>query len=260
MRALWKGALSFGLVHIPVSLHNAHSPKEFDFHLLHKKDLSRIRYARICKQEEKEVSWEEIVKGYTTENGKMVVLTDQDFKRANIEKSEIIEILDFTEANEIDPIYYDQPYYLAPEKGAGNAYALLFESLKSSGKVAIGRFVFHNHEHIGVIRPYQNLLILHQLRYHSEMKDTRVFKIAHPKIASTEKALALKLIEELTAPFHPEKYSDRYIDKVKAVIRKKAKGGKQSVSKKPPPTESRRIQNILSLLQASLKKSKKKAA
>ena len=165
MRSIWKGALSFGMIHIPVRLYSASKSRELKFKLLHKKDLSEIRYARICKADGKEIPWEEIVKGYEYQKGDYVVLTEEDFEKADIKKTRTIEILDFTDENEIDTLYYSSPYYLEPEKGAGKAYALLREALKRSKKVAVGRFVFRHHEHLGVVRPHGDLLVLHQLRH-----------------------------------------------------------------------------------------------
>lgn len=261
MHALWKGALSFGLVNIPVSMYSASVQRELKFKLLHKKDLSEIRYARICKEDGKEIPWDEIVKGYEGEKGNYVVLTEEDFTKANLKKTRSIEILDFTKENQIDSIYYSTPYYLVPEKNSATAYALLFEALKNSKKVAVGRFVFHHHEHIGVIRPYQNILVLHQLRYHSELKSLKGFSIPHPKLSKTEQAMALQLIEKLSKPFKPEKYSDAYTNEVKAMIKKRGKGEK--IKSKPSPSKQVKVDNILSLLEQSLKKqskTKKKAA
>ncbi len=252
MRSLWKGALSFGLVHIPVRMYSASAERDLSFKLLHKKDLAEIRYARICKVDGKEIPWEDLVKGYETENGTYVVLTQEDFERANVQKTRTIEILDFTHENKIDTIYYDTPYYLEPDKGASNAYSLLYQALKQAKKIAVGRFVFHNHEHIGVIRVHKNILVLHQLRYHNQIRSLQELKISHSQVSKTELNLALKLIDELTEPFKPEKYSDTYADEVKAIIKKKARGQKVSVEK-PPVEKSSKVQDILSLLKKSLK-------
>jgi DNA end-binding protein Ku len=257
MRSLWKGALSFGLVHIPVRMYSASAERELSFKLLHKKDLSEIRYSRLCKADGKEIPWEDLVKGYEIEDGAYVVLTQQDFESANIQKTRTIEILDFTYENQIDTIYYDTPYYLEPDKGAKNAYSLLYQALKQTKKIAVGRFVFHNHEHIGVIRVYKNILILHQLRYHNQIKNIKELNISHSPVSKTELNLARKLIEELTESFKPEKYSDTYIDEVKAIIKKKAKGQKVSIQKSSTD-KSPKIHDILSLLKKSLKKDAKK--
>ncbi len=262
MHSLWKGALSFGLVHIPIRMYSASSERELKFKMLHKKDLSEIRYARICKTDGKEIPWEDIVKGFEYEKGDFVVLTDEEFEKASPKKTRTIEILDFTDEHQIDTIYYDTPYYLEPEKGAESAYALLYEALKQTKKIAVGRFVFHHHEHIGVIRVYKNLLVLHQLRYHSEIHSAQGLKSSHAAVPKTELSMAIKLIDELTKPFKPERYSDTYTDEIKAIIKKKAKGQK-IVVKKAPEEKSAKVHNILTLLKESLepkKKSKRRKA
>lgn len=248
MHTLWKGALSFGLVHIPIRLYSASSPRELSFKLLHKKDLSEIRYARICKKEGKEIPWEEIVKGFEYEEGNYVVLTEEDFQKANPQKTKTIEILDFTDAQQVDTIYYDTPYYLEPEKGAEKAYFLLFEALKKTKKMAIGRFIFHNHEHIGAIKIHKNRLLLHQFRYQNELKEMPEIKRSKKDLSKTELDLAVNLINKLSRPFKPENYVDTYTEEIKQIIKKKAKGEKIIVKKEP----SRKVENILSLLQKSL--------
>jgi len=257
MHSLWKGAISFGLVHIPVRMYTASVQRELTFKLLHKKDLSEIRYARICKADDKEIPWEDIVKGYETESGDYIMLTPQDFEMANVKKTRTIEILDFTYENQIDTIYYDTPYFLEPDKGAGKVYSLLYQALKQAKKIAVGRFVFHNHEHIGVIRVHKNILVLHQLRYHSQIKSLQDLNISHIPVSKTELNLALKLIDELTASFKPEKYADTYEDEIKAIIKKKAKG--QKISLKKQVEKSPKVHNILSLLKKSLHKDTKKS-
>ncbi len=257
MRPLWKGAIRFGLVNIPIRLYSASLTRELRFKLLHQKDLSEIRYARICKKEEKEIPWEQIVKGYKSGDGEYVIMTDEDFRKALPEKTGGIEILDFTDENQIDVMYYDTPYYLEPEKGAGPAYALLYEALKRTKKVAVGRFVFHNHEHIGVIRVHQGILVLHQLRYRQEIRSTEELKIPKSPISKTELAMAVRLIEELSKPFHPEDYADTYTESIKKILKKKGKGEK--IATKTKETRAPKVQDILSLLQESLEPKKRKS-
>lgn len=261
MHSVWRGAISFGLVHIPIRMYSASIDRALEFRLLHKKDLSEIRYARICKKEGKEIPWKDIVKGYEDDKGEYVVLTEEDFKRADPKKTETIDIVDFTDEKGVDSIYYDTPYYLEPEKGSGSAYLLLYEALKQSKNVAIGKFVFHHHEHIAVIRPYKNLLILQQLRYASEIKDPSDVNIPKKTIAKTELALALKLIKELKRPFKLEKYSDTYVEELMAIIKNKGKGSK-TPRKRITKSTSSKIHSLTTLLKKSLKEKpkKKKAA
>lgn len=256
MRSIWKGALSFGLIHIPVRLYSGVHTHELKFKMLHKKDLSEIRYARICKTEGKEIPWDQIVKGYELDKGDYVVLTEEEFEKVNLKKSKTLEILAFTQQEEIDTIYYDTPYYLEPEKGAEKAYALLRESLAQSGKVAMATFVFHHREHLGVIKPYESLLVFNTLRYEGEIVNPKELNIKVQKLPKKEVEIALQLIDELTKPFIPKNYSDTYVDEVKALIKRKSKGHKVHPTKEKAP--SPKIHDIMSLLKESLQESKKK--
>ncbi len=258
MRSIWKGALSFGLIHIPVRLYSASRSRELQFKLLHKQDLSEIRYARICKADGKEIPWTDIVKGYEYREGDYVVLTEEDFARANLKKTKTIEILEFAKEDEIEPIYYEKPYYLEPEQGAAKAYHLLREALKQSKKVAVGNFILKQHEHVGVIKPYKDILVLNQLRYNAELthpKDLHIPK--ETSLPKNEVAIALELIDQLTKPFKPEDFKDTYTKEVKKIIEQKAKGKKVKIKKgaeeKPP-----KIHDIMSLLRTSLEQHKKK--
>jgi len=258
MRSLWRGAISFGLVNIPVRLYKASRERELKFKLLHKKDLSEIRYARICKADGKEVPWEEIVKGYKWKDGDYVVLADEDFKKANLKKTQSIDIIDFTNEDQIDAIYYETPYYLEPEKGAAKAYVLLREALRRSKKVAVGNYVFRQHEHLGVIKPYGDLLLLNQLRYDAELVDPKDLNIPKKEaVSKNEIDIALELIDNLTKPFHPSEYADTYTKEITAVIAQKAKGRRVKI-KTQPTTKAPKVHDIMALLKQSLQEHKKK--
>ena len=256
MRSIWKGALSFGLVNIPVRMYSASQTKEISFVMLHKKDLSEIRYARICKSEDKEVPWEEIVKGYEYEKGDFVVLEDVDFEKANLKKTKTIEIVNFIDEDEIDTIYYVKPYFLEPDKNAEHAYSLLREALKKSKKVGLAKYVLRNREHIAAVKVHEDMIIINELRYHSELlspKDLIIPSVG--KSNGKEIEIAVKLIENLTVPFKPKKYKDTYIEEIKQIIKKKEKGQPiHPKTKEPKPTK---IQDIMTLLQESLETKKK---
>lgn len=255
MRSLWSGALSFGLINIPIKLYSAVQEHEgISFDMLHKKDLSPIRYARICKADGKEVPYQDIVKGYEYQDGDYVVITEEDFKQADAEKTKAIDIVAFVDGDEVDTIYYDKPYFLESGKGADKAYVLLCEALKKSKKVGIARYVFHQREHIGVLKPYDNILILNQLRYASEIKDLSDLRLPEANITQKEVTMALKLIEHLTSHFKPEEYHDTYTEALKKAIKEKTKGKKPRVVKgkgKKAPKEAK-VQDILKLLKDSL--------
>lgn len=256
MRAIWKGALSFGLVNIPVRLYTASREKEISFALLHKKDFSEIRYARICKAEDKEVPWSEIVKGYEMDDGNYVVLQDSDFEKANLKKTQTIEIVNFIEEEEIDSIYYVKPYFLEPEKSAMNAYGLLREALRKSKKVGLARYVLRNKEHIAAIKVHNDMIILNEMRYLNELIRPEELKIPEvKKTASKEIEMAMKLIDHLTVPFDPKKYKDTYTSEIKEIIRQKAKG--KPVHPKSEKPKSPKIHDMMELLQESLQQTKK---
>lgn len=257
MRSLWKGSLAFGLVNIPVRMYSATHEKELKFTMLHKKDLSEIRYARMCKAEDKEVPWKDIVKGYEYSKGDYVVFQDEDFEKANLKKTKTIEIVDFVKEDEIETVYYEKPYFLEPEKNADNAYSLLRDALIKSGKVGIAKFVLRNREHLAVIKPYEGAIAVIQLRYNEELAQVKELTIPEAKKASPkELTFAIKLIDQLTVPFKPEKYKDTYIDEIKELIKQKAKGKPiHPKSKEPAPSK---VLDMMSLLKESLDQNKKK--
>ncbi|MCE5293976.1 MAG: Ku protein [Chlamydiales bacterium] len=260
MRAMWTGALTFGLINIPIKLYSATEDHAITFDLLHKKDLSPIRYARICKEDGKEIPYNDIVKGYEYKPGDYVVLLDEDFERASVQKTKSIEILDFIEEKEIDSIYYEKPYYLEPAKGAEKAYVLLRESLKKSKKVGLARFVFHTREHLCVIRPYKNIVVLEQLRFDAEIRNPQELKIPKVETSPREVAMALKLISQLTAHFDPKSYNDTYQDALKKIIKEKSKGIKSKPAKVEKPQKSGKVKDIMHLLKESLEQHHKKSA
>lgn len=260
MRALWSGTLGFGLINIPIKLYSATQEHGINFDMLHKKDLSPIRFARICKSDGKEIPYKDIVKGYQYQKGDYVVLVEEDFKRANVKKTKSVEIIDFVDEKEIDPIYYEKPYYLEPGKGADKAYVLLREALKKSKKVGIARFVFHNREHIGVIKPHGNMIILEQLRYQAEIRKPSELHIPESaKTATQEVTMALKLIEQLSAHFHPEEYHDTYTEELKEIIEEKAKGKKHRPVKEKEPKVTD-VKDIMRMLKESLETHHRKSA
>src|SRR5580765_6349443 len=207
MRAIWTGAIGFGLVNIPVKMYSAVQDSSLDLAMLDKKDHSNIRFQRVNEKTGKEVAWENIVRGYKYE-GDYVVLTDEDFKQASPEKSKIIEIAEFVNASEIDAVYYETPYYLEPEKTGNKAYALLRDALDKSGKVGLGTYVMRTKEAIGIIRPMDDVLVLNKMRFAEEIRDHKDLKIPEDKIKPNELKMALALIDQLAGPFEIDKYKD----------------------------------------------------
>jgi DNA end-binding protein Ku len=255
MRAMWSGGISFGLIYIPVNLYSATQAVQIDLDMLSKKDLSPIRYAKINKETGKEVAWKDVVKGYEYQKGDYVVLTDEDFDSVDIHRSNSIEITSFVNTDEIDPIYFEKPYYLEPAKGAEKTYLLLIHALKKTKKVGVAEFVFKNREHLCIIKPEGNMLLLNQLRYESEIKSSSELNL--PKnvtLSEKEVKMAEQLIDGLTEEFNASDYKDDYVNALKKVINAKVNKKPIKTSKETPkPTD---INKVMEQLEASLKEIK----
>jgi len=252
MRAMWTGGISFGLIYIPVNLYTATQGVQLDLDMLSKKDLSPVKYARIDKETGKEVPWKDVVKGFQYQKGDYVVLTDEDFEKVDIHRSKSIEISCFVDKDEIDPIYFDKPYYLEPDKGAEKTYLLLIKALKKSGKVGVAEFVLRNREHLCIIKPEGNMLLLNQLRYESEIKSTDKLNLPkNVKLSDKEIKMAEQLIDGLTEQFDPNDFKDDYIAGIKKIIDAKVhKKPVKSPSKAPKATD---ISDVMKQLEESLK-------
>src|SRR5215467_6849192 len=177
MRAIWKGSISFSLVNIPISLYTATRREELKFRLLRKSDLSPINYKRVAEADGREVAWEDIVKGYEYEKGKFVVLKEEDFRRADIEATQTVEIVEFVPLEEIDPMFFDKPYYLEPQKAGAKAYSLLREALTKSGKVGIAKVVIKTRQHLAAVKPVNNALVLELMHFADELLQPNTLKI-----------------------------------------------------------------------------------
>ena len=257
MKSIWKGAISFGLVNIPVRLYSATERETVSFHMLSKRDHSRIRFLRVSEATGKEVPYEEIVKGYELEDGGYAVLSDEELNEAAPEKSSTIEIQEFVNESEISSLYFDKPYYLEPDKSASKAYALLRDALAKSGKVGISQFVLRNREHLCALKAMDEVLVLNALRFASEIRPAS--ELALPKkqkVSPSELNLALQLIDGLTDKFDSKKYKDTYSEAVKQLIDAKAKGQKIKAPAKAAP--STKVIDLTAALKESLKAPKKK--
>ncbi|MEO6878913.1 MAG: Ku protein [Gemmatimonadaceae bacterium] len=262
MRPIWTGALTFGLVNIPVKLHSAVQSKErISFRLLHKKDLSPIRYERVCQKEGQAVDWKDIVKGYEYAKGKFVVLTDEDFKAAAVESSKTIEIIDFVKSEEVDPRYFETPYYVVPAKGGEKAYALLREAMKNTGMVGIGKITMRsNSMHLAGVKVMGDALVLEIMRFGDELVDVDEFNFpAGVGIRPQELKMAEQLVENLYQAFDAEKYTDDYHDNVMKIIKAKMKGKKVELAE-PEERESTQVVDLMARLQESLAMGKKRGS
>jgi DNA end-binding protein Ku len=258
MRAIWKGSISFSLINIPIALYPATRREELKFRLLRAKDMSPVNYKRVAEADGKEVPWEQIVKGYEYEKGKFVVLKDEDFKRADIEATQSVDILDFVELDEIDPIFFDKPYYLEPEKRGEKAYGLLREALKQSGKVGIAKVVIKTRQHLASVKPEKNLLVLELMHFAEEIIDTSELKIpANPHIGAKELDMAKDLIAKMSSKWNPEKYQDDYRHALLEVINKKVESGGKELPSRGTAKKPTNVVDLVAVLQESLQHAQK---
>lgn len=258
MRAIWKGSISFGLVSIPVALQNASRTEELKFRLLRSSDLSPVNYKRVAQVDGKEVPWNEIVKGYEYEKGKFVVLKDEDFKRVDLEATDTIDIVDFVDLAQINPVFFHRPYYLEPMKGGAGAYELLRRVLSDTNKAGISKVVIRTRQHLAAVKANGNLLVLELMRFSSELVAPEAIKVppAHRTLGQRELRMARTLVDQMTEDWDPERYTDDYQSALMKLIDKKvAQGGKalptEGRSKSKPATN---IIDLVSVLQQSLKK------
>ena len=258
-RPIWTGALTFGLVNIPVRLQSAVRAREkVSFRLLRKEDNSPIRYDRIAQKDGESVDWKDIVKGYEYSKGKFVVLDDEDFKAAAIESTKTIDILDFVQAEQVDPRYFETPYYLLPQKGGEKAYALLREAIKQTGTVGIGKITMRSNSlHLAGVKAIDDALVLEIMRFADELVNPEELSFPDDKaVRPQELQMATQLIENLSSEFEPSKYEDDYHDNLMKIIKQKMKGKKIEVEG-PEQPETTQVVDLIARLQESLEAGKK---
>jgi DNA end-binding protein Ku len=259
-RTLWKGAISFGLVNIPVGLYSAENRNSFDLDLLDKRTLTPVGFKRYNKETGKDVSWNEIVKGYEYEKGKYVVLTDEDFRRANVEATQTVEIVKFVEASEIAPIYFETPYYLAPQKRGEKGYALLREILIHNRKVAIANVVIRTRQYVAALMPMGDVIVMTTLRYANEIRPSNNLDVPSRNLKSlhvTGKELEMgnRLVEGMSGKWNPKEFHDTYHEDLMALIEKRIKAGKtETIDESEPKAKKRQEGRVIDLM-ALLKKS-----
>ena len=256
--AIWSGSINFGLVTIPVKLFTAVKTDELSFNMLHAKDEGRIKYERTCSVDGKPVPWDEIVKGYEYEKGSYVVLTDDDFKKVNPEATQSVDILEFVELDQINPMYFDKPYYLEPTKQGRHAYALLREALATSNRVAIARVVLRTKEYIAAVKPLGDALVLELMHWANEIVEDSTLELpGQEKLPEAEMKMAKMLIDTMSVDtFEPEKFVNKYHDELLAMIEARATG--KELPKLPKKAPSRgKVVNLMDVLAQSLEASKK---
>jgi DNA end-binding protein Ku len=253
-RPIWSGSISFGLVSVPVKLFSATSPKEVRFHMLHDKDGGRIQQKRVCSIDGEEVSWEHIVKGFEISKGRYVTVTREELEAFNPKATKAIEIEDFVELPQIDPIYYASTYYLVPDRGAAKPYALLNEAMKQTNKVGIGRFVLRTKQYLAAVRPLGRALAISTMLYADEVvsqDELEGLPDAHAKPGERELKMAEQLIESLGTEFDIRKYKDDYREQVLALLERKAEG-EEIVAEAPAEEPRGKVVNLMEALQKSL--------
>jgi DNA end-binding protein Ku len=261
MASIWTGAISFGLVNIPVRVETAVRSHDLGFKLLAPKgkdDFCPVKYERVCKNDGKEVPWDDIVKGYEYEKGRFVVLSDEDFDKAALATSKTFEIQDFTPENEVDPRFFEKPYYLVPQKGGERAYALLRDAMKNTGTLGVGTITLRKKQYLASIKPLDDAIILDLMRFSDEILDASEHSFPGADYRPQELQMAEQLIGNLTEDFKPEQYRDEYRDNLQKIINAKMKGKKVTLKESAEP-EMTGVIDLMDRLKESLEGSSKKS-
>ncbi len=254
-RALWKGAISFGLVNIPIELHTAirnHRPK---FRMLHAKDKSPVKFERVCIKDGHPVAWEDLVKGFEYQKGRFIVISKEDFQAAALEKTRTVDIIDFVKAEEIDDRFFETPYYLTPAKGGERAYALLREAIRESGRIGIAKFILRDAQHLCAVEVIQNAIVLTVMRFDDELVDVSGFEFpSNEQVRKAELDMAKALVNSLAAEWKPSKYTDQYRENLMRIIQSKAKGEHAELEPAQEPRQAE-VVDLMERLRRSLAQS-----
>jgi DNA end-binding protein Ku len=261
MASIWKGSLSFGLVSIPVEVRTAIQGDHISFRMLHEEDLAPIKYERVSASTGDPVPWGEIVKGYEYDKGKFVIITDEDFKAAAVESSKTLEIVDFVKEEEIDPRYFETPYFLVPSKGGEKAYALLREAIRKTGSVGIGKIIMRQKQHLAGIKVVGDALVLEIMRFANELIDTTTLHLPDASLVRPQELqMAEQLVTSLAEPFDPTKYTDEYRANLMRVIHAKMKGKKANLKPEPEAERDTQVIDLMTRLRESLDQGKKRGS
>jgi DNA end-binding protein Ku len=254
---VWKGYLSFGLVSFPIRLFAAARPETVHFHMLHEKDLSRVKEVWYCAEENKPIDRDEIVKGYEYEKGQYVVVDDEELKKIAPPTATVMEIVQFVREADVDPVFLEKSYYVAPEEAVSKAYALLLKAMQDTKFYALAKVTMHGREHIVIIRPTAEGMVLHTMYYVDELHKANAIRgKTKAQFSAKEMTMAKKLIDELAAPFRPQEFEDQYRKNAERLIAEKQKGGKVTTIKQPKPAP---VVDIVEALQRSLQQTAKQA-
>jgi DNA end-binding protein Ku len=250
--SVWKGHLTFGLVSLPIKLFSAARSETISFNQLHKSDHSRVKQVLYCAAEDKPVSREDLVKGYEYEKGRYVIVDSEEIQKVAPKTAQTMEIQEFVKSSEIDPLYFESSYYMAPDAAGEKAYALLFEALRRTGYVGVAKVAMHSREHIVILRPGEQGLVLHTMYYADEVRKVEEFRTNTSLVADKELELAQMFVRTLEAKFEPQKYHDEYRDNLKALIKAKIEG--QAIVETVPAPKLAPVVDIMEALRASMEK------
>jgi DNA end-binding protein Ku len=252
-RSLWSGSISFGLVNVPVRLYSAVQEHKLRFHFVHEKDSSPIGYQKICKQEDKPVPDDEIVKAFEYTKGEYVFMDEQDFEAAKVEGYKTIEIVDFVPYEDIDPIFFAHTYYVGPDRGAEKVYSLLVKAMENSELTGVAKFVMRDKQHLGALRIRDGVITLEQLHFADEIRPIDEIKASRTRVSQEELKMAERLIESFTTEWKPEKYKDTYRDALCAIIKAKRKGEGVHAA---PEVEEEAPTDLMTALRESIERSR----
>ena len=254
MRPIWKGTITFGMVTIPIALFQATRREELKFRLLRASDLSPVNYRRVAEADGKEVPWDQIVKGYEYEKGKYVVIKQEDFARVDLEATRTVDIINFVNQDEVNPLLFQKPYYMEPEKGGDKAYVLLRQALADSGRIAIAKLVIKTRQHLAAIKPQESGLMLELMHFPEELLDVSEFKQPATKaISKPELNMAMKLVESMSVKWQPEMFKDDYHEMLEKVVQQKIQSGGEPAPHPRARREPSSAVDLVSILQKSIK-------
>jgi DNA end-binding protein Ku len=253
MRSIWKGAISFGLINIPIALYPATRREELRFRLLRESDLSPVNYKRVAAADGKEVPWDQIVKGYEYEKERFVVLREDDFKRVDVEATQTVEIMDFVELGEINPIHFHKPYFMEPQRGGQRAYALLRDVLASTGKVGIAKVVIKTRQYLAALKANGDTLMLELMHFADELVEPSELRVPEKiEVRSGEVDMARELIDRMTTKWNPDQYKDEYKSALMKLIESKAESGDASLPTTKRPRRATQVIDLTEVLRKSL--------
>jgi DNA end-binding protein Ku len=256
-RAIWRGTISFGMVSIPVNLYTATESHDVRFHLLHKRDGVRLKNVRWCPRDETQVPWDDVVRGFEYTKGRYIPITDEDLEHLPVKTIHTVDISDFVKLEEVDPIYFDKAYYLAPEEAGIKAFALLREALEQTGRAAVAKVAIRDKENLCLVRPYQGVLTMETMLYANEIRSTEDIGVDGAQVSPKELQMAVSLVENLSDRFDPKRYHDEYQAALKQLIDAKVEGAPLPA---PQTEQGEKVVDLMEALRASVEATRKRSS